>query len=104
MRKDDKIRRSELFLPPPSINSRKPIPSDGTLQEKQVSTFVGVVMTYALVGLLASSILYGTGIWAIIEVIEPTQLSSWNTSWINCVIASGVFVICRSWAKAAGKS
>ena len=103
MRKDDKIRRSELFLPPPSINSRRPIPSDAELEEKQVSTFAGVVMVYALIGFAASSIIFGTGLWVVFEALQPTQVSGWDTSWFNCVVAASAFVFCRSWFKASSK-
>jgi hypothetical protein len=103
MRKDDRLRRSELFLPPPSINKHRPIPSDEALEEKAMVGFIGMIFFAFIVGFMLTSILFGTGAWFVFKLLEPTQMFGWDVSWTNCVLVAGIIVFCRSWAKALSK-
>ena len=101
MRKDDRLRRSELFLPPPSINKHRVIPvTDEKLEEKQVTGFVASVLVAGVVMFLVLIVVYGSGIWFVLDLVRPTQVAGWRTSWVNCVLVAGVIMFCRSWARA----
>ena len=93
-----------MFLPPPSIDKHRPIPSDELLEEKAVIGFVGIVFFGLIVGFMMTSVLYGTGAWIVFRLLGPSQMSGWNISWTNCVLVAGVAVLCRSWARAMRES
>lgn len=102
MRKDDRLRRSELFLPPPSVNTRRPtIPPDAELEEKQIKAFVGFVLLAGVLGLLLTAVMYGTGVWVASNILESTGTLTLGLRWFDCVVISVIFILCRTWDRAS---
>jgi len=98
MRKDDRLRRSELFLPPPSINKHRPIPSgDDELEEKQLTGFLLGVAIAGMLGFIVTSAVYGSVLWVVIRLLEN------NVPWINCIAVTGIVGFMRALDRASRK-
>lgn len=91
MRKDDRLRRAELFLPPPSINKHRSIPaSDDELEEKQLNGFLLGVAIAGVLGFIFTSAVCGSVLWAVIRLLQN------DVPWLNCVAVAGIVVFMRA--------
>jgi hypothetical protein len=90
MRKDDRLRRSELFLPPPSINKHRVIPVDEKLEEKQVTGFLLGVAIAGVLGFIVASAAYGLVLWVVIRLLEN------NVPLLNCIAVAGIALFARA--------
>jgi hypothetical protein len=91
MRKDDRLRRSELFLPPPSINKHRVIPvDDEKLEEKQVTGFLLGVAIAGVLGFILASAVYGSILWVVIQLLER------DVPLLNCVAVSGIALFAKA--------
>jgi hypothetical protein len=98
MRKDDRLRRSELFLPPPSINKHRVIPaSDDELEGKQLTGFILGVFIAGVLGLVIASAVYGSVLWVVIQLLGN------STPWVNCVAIAGIAGLMRAVDRASRK-
>ena len=98
MRKDDRLRRSELFLPPPSINKHRVIPaSDEELEEKQITGFLLGVAIAGVLGLIVASAAYGLVLWVVMRLLEN------NVPLLNCVAVAGIALFVRALSKVSRK-
>ena len=97
MRKDDRLLRKEVFLPPPSINSHRPVASEEELEKRAIAAFSLAVLVAGVVGFMMSSVLYGTGLWAVASLLE---VGDWKPAWLRCVLSAGVFLFVRSFDRA----
>jgi tetrahydromethanopterin S-methyltransferase subunit F len=85
MRKDDRLRRSELFLPPPSINKHRVIPdTDEKLEEKQITGFLLGVAIAGVLGFILASAVYGSILWVVIQLLER------DVPLVNCIAVTGI--------------
>jgi len=82
-----------VFLPPPSINSHRPVASEEVLEERAIMAFSLAVLVAGVAGLVLTSLLYGTGLWAIVSLMRP---GGWSADWIDCVLTAGVILFCRT--------
>jgi hypothetical protein len=91
MRKDDRLRRSELFLPPPSINKHRVIPvDDEKLEEKQITGFLLGVAIAGVLGFIVASAAYGLVLWVVIRLLEN------NVPLLNCIAVAGIALFVRA--------
>ena len=98
MRKDDRLRRAELFLPPPSINKHRVIPTtDEELEEKQITGFLLGVFIAGALGFVLTSAVYGLVLWAVIRLLQN------DVPWLNCVAVTGIVGFMRALDRASRK-
>ena len=98
MRKDDRLRRSELFLPPPSINKHRVIPAtDEELEEKQITGFVFSVLLAGVLGFALLTAVYGSLLWVVIRLLEN------DVPLLNCIAVTGIAVFVRALVRVSRK-
>ena len=83
MRKEDKL------LPPPSVDERDEL--------QAVSRFMAFIIVGAVIGIFATSVVYGTALYSVIRVLESVDAVAWKLSWPQSFFIIVIFQFVRAW-------
>lgn len=91
MRKEDKL------LPPPTVD-----PS-GAEEMEALSKFMMLVLIGGILGVLVTSVVYGTALYSVITVLESSDAVSWKLTWAQSFFIAIIFQFVRAWDRSLKK-